>query len=219
MKKLIANAVLIPNPVPKIYHMLPPHRNELDQILAFVYTGPLPPTKEDLKWTPFIVRRYKVTAALNWLKLNHSDYTNIEISEENAQSYEDGEPPVTIEYHKRNTNKHPIAVGMDDVEGDELGTSSDDCPFIVHGLTSDNIDIHDRDKLIAQAIEHMETGGKSLGIGTSSKLASLYNNLQLYPKAFPWLFPYGLGGIGNEHGFVKVPETHRKRQLLLYHDK
>ncbi|KIJ37914.1 hypothetical protein M422DRAFT_177292 [Sphaerobolus stellatus SS14] len=190
MKKLIANAVLIPNPVPKIYHMLPPHHNELDQILAFVYTGPLPPTKEDLKRTPFI--------------LNHSDYTNIEISEENVQSYENGEPPVTIEYHKQDTNKHPIAVGMDDVEGDELGTSSDDCPFIVHGLTT---------------IEHMETGGKSLGIGTSSKLASLYNNPQLYPKSFPWLFPYGLGGIGNEHGSVKVPETHRKCQLLLYHDK
>ncbi|KIJ37803.1 hypothetical protein M422DRAFT_85730, partial [Sphaerobolus stellatus SS14] len=52
-------------------------------ILAFVYTEPLPPTKEDLKRTSFIVRRYKVTAALSWLKLNHSDYTNIEISEEN----------------------------------------------------------------------------------------------------------------------------------------
>ena len=219
MKKLHANAVLIPNPVPKIYHKLPPHQDEIDQVLAFIYTGPLPPTKEDLKRTPFIVHRQKVTAMLQWLKLNHCDYTDIEISDENASSYEEGEPPVTIEYHKRNTNKYPLATGLDDIEGDEMGTASDDCPFVVHGLTSDNIDIYNKDKLVAQAIEHMELGGKSLGIGTSNKLASLYNNPQLYPKAFPWLFPYGFGGIGNEQGFMKVPEHHRKCQLLMYHDK
>ncbi|KIJ45406.1 hypothetical protein M422DRAFT_80707, partial [Sphaerobolus stellatus SS14] len=70
-----------------------------------------------------------------------------------------------------------------------------------------------------EAIKHMELGGKSLGIGTSDRLESIYNNPQLYTKAFPWLFPYGLGGLGNERGFKKVPEKHRIRQLLMYHDK
>jgi len=64
----------------------------------------------------------------------------------------------------------------------------------------------------------MEMGGKSLGIGTANYLASLYGNPQLYPQVFPWLFPYGLGGIGNSRGFKEVPEYHRIRQLLIYHD-
>ena len=98
--KMHAKAVLIPNPVPKIYHKLPTHNYEMDDVLSFVYTGPLPPEKLDLQCTPFLVRRHKVTNALRWLNVNHCNYTNIEISEENALSYEEGEPPMTIEYHK-----------------------------------------------------------------------------------------------------------------------
>ena len=36
---------------------------------------------------------------------------------------------------------------------------------------------------------------------------------------FPWLFPYGLGGLNNINGARKVSESHRKQQLLMYHDK
>ena len=39
------------------------------------------------------------------------------------------------------------------------------------------------------------------------------------PKAYPWLFPYGLGGIGNKNGYSVVGDLLRKRSLLLYHDK
>ncbi|KIJ48988.1 hypothetical protein M422DRAFT_162106 [Sphaerobolus stellatus SS14] len=205
MSKLTANAILIPNPIPKIYQMLPPHRNEIDEVMAFIYTGPLPPTKEDIKRTPFLVRRNKITTALEWLKLNNVDYSDIQISNDNIESYEEGEPPVTIEYHKRDTNKYPVSVSVNDMEED-MGTSDGECSFVVHGLTSENIDVGDRDKLVAEAIKHMELGGKSLGIGTSDRLESIYNNPQLYSKAFPWLFPYGLGGLGNERGFKKVPE-------------
>ena len=38
---------------------------------------------------------------------------------------------------------------------------------------------------------------------------------------FPWLFPYGLGGLNNmcSHGRRPVSEERRKQQLLMYHDK
>src|SRR5215471_20918599 len=36
---------------------------------------------------------------------------------------------------------------------------------------------------------------------------------------FPWLFPYGLGGIGNHMIYKKLPDIQHKRHLLMYYDK
>src|SRR6267378_1347955 len=36
---------------------------------------------------------------------------------------------------------------------------------------------------------------------------------------FPWLFPYGYGGIGQKHHFGTISETTHKHNLLMYHDK
>jgi hypothetical protein len=36
---------------------------------------------------------------------------------------------------------------------------------------------------------------------------------------FPWLFPYGKGGIGNPVHKKRMSEKIHKRQLLMYHDK
>ena len=218
MHKMHANAVLVPNPTAKIYEKLPPHRDDLDNVMAFVYTGPTHPTQVDLRRTPFLVRRRKITAALEWLKLNHCDYFDLDISEDNLNSYKEEEIPVTIEYHKRDTNKYPLSTSIDDTE-EEMGTNQGDCSFIVHGLIEEQLKIEDREAMIAEAIRHMEMGGKSLGIGHAKKPSSLYSNPQLYPQAFPWLFPYGRGGVGNNKGFHVVPPAHRLRQLLMYHDK
>jgi hypothetical protein len=74
MYKMCANAISFSNPMPKIYNVLPPPIEEMDDVLAFIYTGPCKPTKADFKRTPMLVRRLKVSKALHWLKLNHADY-------------------------------------------------------------------------------------------------------------------------------------------------
>ena len=93
-----ANAITFANPTPKIYNILPPPIEELDEVLAFIYTGPCKPTKSDFERTPLLVRRKKVGTALNWLKLNHCDYFDLEISEQNLNEYPDNDIPVTVEY-------------------------------------------------------------------------------------------------------------------------
>ena len=77
-----ANAISYANPMPKIYHTLPPPIEELDEVLAFIYTGPCKPTKSDFERIPLLVRHKKVAAALEWLKLNHIDYFDLNISYE-----------------------------------------------------------------------------------------------------------------------------------------
>jgi hypothetical protein len=59
MHKMRANAVIFTNPTPKIYNVLPPSVDELDDILAFIYTGPCKPTKSDFERTPLLVEEIK----------------------------------------------------------------------------------------------------------------------------------------------------------------
>ncbi|KAF9052106.1 hypothetical protein BJ165DRAFT_1341104, partial [Panaeolus papilionaceus] len=71
----------------------------------------------------------------------------------------------------------------------------------------------------AIALQHMINGGSSLAVGHAEQPQSLYNNPSLYPQMFPWLFPYGYGGVGqNEHEDLISFKKHLK-WLMLYYDK
>ena len=50
-----ANVITFAHPMPKIYKELPPPPEELDKVLAFMFTGPCQPTQEDFKHTPMLV--------------------------------------------------------------------------------------------------------------------------------------------------------------------
>ncbi|KAF8573727.1 hypothetical protein K439DRAFT_1649939 [Ramaria rubella] len=165
--KMCANAVLFPNPTLKIYQALPINCDELDDVLAFVFTGPTKPTKKELRRIPLLVRSNKVHEALTWLKCNHKDYFDLDISIHNLNSYKDNEIPVTIEYHEPHFNKHAQSTSIHDLEVEE-GTPEGDCPFMVHGLTGDELPIHDSKNLIAIAMEHLQNEGSMLGVGQAS---------------------------------------------------
>ena len=56
----------------------------MGDLALFCLTKPIP---EDYKRTLFLIRHNKVIEALEWLKLSHSDYLDIEISKENMKEY------------------------------------------------------------------------------------------------------------------------------------
>ena len=214
MRKLKANIIAFESPVQKIYDILPPPREDMDDVLAILFTGPCKPTEKDFARTPFLVRRNSVINALEWLRLNHADYSDIQISHENAMQYEEHMPPVSIEYKESTTNKVPEGTSVFDQELED-GTVERDCAFTVHGLTGENLNTMTPSALKAMALRHLNSGGKMLAVGHSDKFESMWNNPQLYPQMFPWLFPYGLGGIGA----APISHTLHKQHLLLYHDK
>ncbi|KAK7677629.1 hypothetical protein QCA50_019440 [Cerrena zonata] len=211
--------------MPKIYSILPPPRADFDDVLAFIFIGPSPPTPEDYKRTPFLVQRNKVAKALAWLKLNHIDYADIEISQQNLDEYSETAPPVYVYYQKlaekEDAVKMPEATAVNDNEEDEA-TTEGQCSFTVHGLTAERYGEWVKDNpnaLRAKAVQHFKNDGHILAIGKSAEPESLYNNPQLYPQMFPWLFPYGLGGIGNKRGVKALSDAKHKKWLLMYHDK
>ncbi|KAJ6460428.1 hypothetical protein DFH09DRAFT_1255109 [Mycena vulgaris] len=208
--RMHANAIMFSQPVLKVYLKLPPSREEMSEVLAFIFTGSAAPTQEDFDRTPMLVRRSKVSEALDWLKLNHEGYADLEISQENLLSYAEHDIPVVVDYRRAEglpTDSIPaIARSLND-PNEEHGTAEGQCTFAVHGLTGVEYSKATMTKLKAVALQHLTREGKMLGIGRGDEAISMYQNVDAYPGMFPWLFPYVMS------------DQVRKRNLLLYHDK
>ncbi len=131
---------------------------------------------------------------MEWLKLNHRDYADIEISEENLQQYLETEISVSIEHCECSSNKVPEGKSKHDSE-EEHGVMEGECSFSVHSLTGESIEMMLSEALKAAALKHLNISGSILAVGHSGEPESIYKNPCLYPQMFPWLFPYGLGGI------------------------
>jgi hypothetical protein len=86
---------------------------------------------------------------------------------------------------------------------------------VVHGLTGEQLGSKSVNALKGIALRHWNNDGGVLSIGQSPKLESIYKNPELYPQIFPWLFLYGLGGIGS----TALGDAAHKQHLLMYHDK
>ena len=214
-KKMTSHVVCFESPVSKIYEKLPPPREDMDDVLAILFTGPTLPGKADYVRTPLLVRRNKVAAALEWLKLNHTDYSDLEIDSDALSTYPEDVPIVSVQYQQSLTNKVNLTPSVND-DSDEDGVVHGECPFVAHGVSADDLQTKSVEELKGLAMRHFNANGRVLAVDASSKPCSLYHNPQLYPQMFPWLFPYGLGGLGT---CSTMSESAHKRHLLLYHDK
>ena len=161
-----ANIVAFESPIQKIYNILPPPCEDLDEMLAILFTGPSKLNSEDFAQTPFLVRCNAVIRALEWLKLNHADYADIEVSHANMLQYGETIPPITVEYHWSETNKVPEGTSVLDNE-EEDGTVEGDCVFTIHGLTGEICNSMTPNALKALALWHLNSGGKVLAVGHS----------------------------------------------------
>ena len=216
--KMRANAIMFPTPIPKLCNILPPPIEELDDVIAFMFTGIAQPTLEDTKRTPMLARRRYISAALEWLKINHSDYADVQISQENLKLYPEEGPPVIIDYRSSIINKQKEATSVFDMEEEE-GVHDGDCSFVVHGITGENFSTLGKDAARALALQHLISDQNILFVGHESKPESMFKNPQLFPMMMPWLFPYGLGGIGNSKILGPMSSISQKKLLLMYHDK
>ena len=65
LRKMTSHVIAFESPVPKVYHRLPPPVEDLEEILAILFTGPCSPTDKDYQCTPLLVRRSYVARHLN----------------------------------------------------------------------------------------------------------------------------------------------------------
>ncbi|EEB98439.1 hypothetical protein MPER_02048 [Moniliophthora perniciosa FA553] len=136
-RKMKANAMAFESPIPKIYDILPPPKADIEEVLAILFTGPSAPTPEDFARTPLLVRRNAVKRALDWLVLNHPDYTSVTVSTDNLLQYDESQPPCAVTWKESSSNKNTESEAVNDMD-DEDG-AEDGCAFSVHGITGEQL--------------------------------------------------------------------------------
>ena len=173
MQKMKANAIAFQTPLPKVYDILPPPKEDIEEVLAIMFTGPCRPTAADFQRIPFLVRHNHVKHGLNWLILNHADYAEVKISHTNLQSYPEDMPPVSVEFKQMESNKTPEGTSVFDID-DEDGTEEGMCSFTVHGLTGEQLNVMSINEAKAKALHHLNTQGKILAIGHDTQAESIW---------------------------------------------
>ena len=102
---------------------------------------------------------------------------------------------------------------------EEKGVQNGDCPFVVHGITGEKISTLSKDAVQALALQHLIKDQNILFVGHDSKPESMFKNPQLFSSMMPWLFPYGLDGIGNSKIIGWISSIAHKKKLLMHHNK
>jgi len=138
MFKMRANAISFSNPIPKIYNVLPPPIESWMMSWHSFTQVLVNQPKADFKRTPLLVRRLKVSKALHWLKLNHIDYYDCSISERNLAHIQTKALQLLLIIIHQVLNKDPESTSIHDME-EEDGTTEGPCPFIVHGITGEEL--------------------------------------------------------------------------------
>jgi hypothetical protein len=173
LQKMVSHVVAFESPVPKLYHSLPPPVEDLDEVLAILFTGPCKPSGKEFERTPLLVRRKNVADALEWLKLNHADYADLDISYDELNRYPEDAPPVSIHFQISLTNKVEEGTSVFDDAPDD-GVEDGDCPFIVHGLTGDQLTTKSASALKGIALRHWNCHGAALHQETNKNLTLPY---------------------------------------------
>ena len=74
---------------------------------------------------------------------------------------------------------------------------------------------------VANAISHLKSGKELILYRHAEKPESIYENPDLYPGMFPWLYPFGRGGFQPAKTTVHRKRVDRRRHiqyLLQYYD-
>ena len=53
---MMLHVIIFESPVAKVYHWLPPPVEDLEEVIAILFTGPCLPTDKDYQCTPLLVR-------------------------------------------------------------------------------------------------------------------------------------------------------------------
>ena len=170
----------------------------------------------------FRVRRAAVLAALRWLKKYHTGYKDILIDEANLdwmEGCEEKDLPATA----------AAEIQEDGGEMDDTGPSPeinvaprDESPFDVSysGVLVEDSPVmaSDADREIAEAIEAAGNGDIVLNWPSiDDKAVSELTDDKIFPLAFPWLFP---GGIGDIKDFRErnLSAMEWAKRLVMYED-
>ncbi|KAJ3559970.1 hypothetical protein NM688_g18 [Phlebia brevispora] len=223
---LRGNIIEYPQQPGNLLTVLPPPIEDIVTLVCVIFVGNKPPTREWLleKAKPLAVRKEHVRRALLWLKTHNPLYHEIKIDHGIIDSIPaDGLLPYHVESVSNSVEAETLVSRYDSCSeidpAIEDGSSGRDVIFqsVVISDTDGHVPQH---KLRAAAIRHFhEKDGGYIQISHGSDPVNEFNNPTLFPRMYPTLFPYGIGGFEDKLRSRPVSFRRHARHLFQLADR
>ena len=179
----------------------------------------------------FVVRRQKIIDALEWLKRHSAAYRNVKLDFSRLDWIENGVeemiPTVDIieeseEVHAslEDTGPSQHQMELNNTNEDVIDATITGSTYTTLGMNSQGDDNVEVSSELKNAL-NTSNEGKTHTIEwpyVSQKAVSEYgDDINLFPKAFPWLFPGGIGGF-HQQFIEKVDVDTWARRMMTYKD-
>ena len=198
------NIIIYPQEPQQIATVLPPSIEEITSPICVIFVGSTPPSCEWLhdKAKPLAVHGHKVRQALVWLKTHNLLYRGIEIDYNILNSLPTNDLlPFHIEHVLPSEDGDPLTSQYDI----SSSTTSDvhqqpvpaDAEIAFQKLVISDVEGHaSSNELKAAALRHVQKKkGSYLKLPHGMSPENKFMNPQLFPKIYPTLFPFGIGGF------------------------
>ena len=240
-RALKGNLIIYPQHPSDVAKKLPLSVEEITSPICVLFVGSNPPSNEWLrtKAKPLAICAHKVRAALQWLKAHNHLYKDIEIDDSVILQLQSNPVlPFHIEHINSSHATDASTSGYDPscedntshsanstICSDPLGTMFPapppdpdvSFPSVVIREIENTVS---SSQMAAAAICHLKKkGGGYLQIPHDSQPANEFFNTELFPKMYPTLFPYGIGGFEDVNHRVKVSLRRHVKHMFLLHDR
>jgi uncharacterized protein DUF6570/helitron helicase-like protein len=219
--------IVYPQDPSSILSLLPPQIEEITSLICILFIGS---TKPSLKWLyekakPLAVRANKVRNALLWLKRNNRLYEDVILDESVLHSLpDDGILPFHIEHISTSYHQDSLTSTYDNtrnVNNQQNSSATTNGEISFEKIVIADVDGHTTSNdLRVAALNHVQKkGGECLIIPHGRDPLCEFNNPSLFPKMFPTLFPYGVGGFEDDIRKYKIPFKRHIKHFLSLNDK
>jgi len=191
-----------------VAEMLPLSIEDIVSPICVIYTGVSAPTQEWLqkKAKPLTVRADKVRKALIWLKTHNYLYRHITINSDVLDEINCvGHLPFHIEHSPLHHDNDALTSGyINDSPPHKNQINCEDIPF--ESVLITNVDGHASSNVLrAVAIHHFNNVEKGyLDMPHNPNPENEFWNPQLFPKLYPTLLPYGIGGFEDSRRLHRI---------------
>ncbi|KAJ3559445.1 hypothetical protein NM688_g341 [Phlebia brevispora] len=196
---LKGNIIEYPQRPGRLLTVLPPPVRDIISIVCVLFVGSTVPTREWLleKAKPLAVRKDHVRRALLWLKRYNPLYRDIEIDHAVIDSLpDDGMLPYHVETVSSSEEADMLVSRYDSREEGCSEVSSKPCDTVFQSVVISDVDGHaPESQLRAAAIRHFRKDLGYLEIPHESMPANEFFDPSLFPRMYPTLYLYGIGGF------------------------
>ncbi|KAJ3558871.1 hypothetical protein NM688_g667 [Phlebia brevispora] len=225
-RALKGNIIEYPQYPTKLLTVLPPPIEDVVKMVCIIFVGSEPPTREWLleRATPLAVRRDHVRRALLWLKAHNPLYRDIEVNHaELGRIPANGILPYNVETVGSSEEAEMLVSRYDaypELEK-EVDSSHEERETVFQSVVISDVDGHTpAGRLKAAALCHLkDKDGGYLEILHDSTPANEFHDPSLFPRMYPTLYPYGIGGFEDRLRGTRLSFKRHAKHLFSLADK